>query len=165
MNATAAHPPARSRHAIDAGSPSPVPDGRGAGLAVEVAREFLDRPLWPTRLDGVDRERAEILLSVMTYCYARGCLRSDEVERFAMENPSVEWLGAGTAIEADEVRRFRRRHFSLVVSCLAEFVLRSAVLHPGEAIATEANRLRRAIAEKHAQERLTVAVLNDTAAV
>jgi hypothetical protein len=164
MNA-AAQPRARNRHAIELGLPSHVPDGRNVALAVVVAHEFLDRPLWPTRLDGIDRDRAEILLSVLTYCYAKGSLRSDEVERLVAENAAVEWLASGGAITADEVRIFRQRHFSLVASCLTEFVLRSAVLHPGEAFASEANRLRRAIAEKHANERLTVAALNDTATV
>lgn len=164
MNA-AAQPQDRNRHAVELGLPSDVPDGRNVALAVAVAHEFLDRPLWPTRLDDMDLERAGILLSVMTYCYAKGCLRSDEVERLAAGNASVEWLSAGSAVSADEVRAFRQRHFSLVASCLAEFVLRSAVLHPGEAFASEANRLRRAVAEKHANERLTVAALNDTAAV
>lgn len=164
MNA-AASMPTRNRTAHDPGLPVEVPDGRNVALAASVAQEFLDRPLFPSRVAEPDRERAGILLSVMSYCYARGCLRSEEVQLAAVENPSVRWLGGGTEIPAGEIRNFRRRHFSLVASCLAEFVLRSAVLHPGEAFATEANRLRRAVAEKQAQERMAFAVLNDPAVV
>jgi hypothetical protein len=149
----------------EAGSrwPTAVPDARAVGLAVEVAREFLDRPLFPTRMVPEERERAETLLGVMVHCYGRGWFRPEDVEREAATNPSVEWLAAGAAVSAAEVREFRRRHFSLVASCLAEFVLRSAVLHPGEIFAAEATRLRRAVAEKHANERLAVAVLRDAA--
>jgi hypothetical protein len=155
--------PTRNCTARDPGLPVAVPDGRNVALAASVAQEILDRPLFPSRVPDLERERAGILLSVLTYCYARGCLRSEEVQLEAGENPSVRWLGAETEITAGEIQSFRRRHFSLVASCLAEFVLRSAVLHPGEAFATEANRLRRAVAEKQAQERLAFVVLNDPA--
>lgn len=140
-------------------------EARSVGLAMEVAREFVERPLIPSRLPRDQRQRAEVLLGAMVLCYARGWFRSEDVEREAKQNSAVRWMTAGTGIAASEVRAFRLRHFSLVASCLAEFVLRSAVLRPGEVFAAEAIRLRRAVAEKHATERLAVAVLNDAAVV
>lgn len=152
-----------SSSTLDLGLVAELPDARSVGMAVSVAHELIEWPLWPSRLRTEERERSEVLLSVMTYCYARGWFACAEVERLAGENPSVRWLAGGGAVPAAEVKAFRQRHFSLVASSLAEFVLRSAVLHPGEAIAAEAQRLRRAVAEKHAQERLTMAVLNESA--
>jgi hypothetical protein len=95
-------------------------------------------------IDGQDYTRArQVLLGVLTYFYAIGVYRSDEIAAALANNPSADSLHP-IAFQHSEpqvvLRRFRRAHRVAVESCLCD-VLRTVWPHGSNAdLEIETNR-------------------------
>ncbi|MBI2928946.1 MAG: hypothetical protein HYY24_25055 [Verrucomicrobia bacterium] len=81
------------------------------------------RPAGPAAGLGQAGPRPQMLLTLLTYCYATGCLGSDDIERGAARNPTLRYLCAGAHPSSEQVRRFRRGHRTLITRCLRKALL------------------------------------------
>lgn len=86
-------------------------------LDVTSAVEWLERAVTFQRPTPA-APRPQILLTVLTYCYATGLLSSEEVEQASRRDLMVQYLCAGARPTAEQLRLFRRRHRPLIARCL-----------------------------------------------
>ena len=68
---------------------------------------------------------APMLLTLLTYCYARGLYDSRDIVAAAVYDPIVRYVCKGTRLNWEMLRGFRRKHRSLLLHCLG-WVLKQA---------------------------------------
>jgi len=68
---------------------------------------------------------APMLLTLLTYCYARGLYDSRDIVAAAAYDPTIRYLCKGTRLRWETLRGFRRKHRALLLHCLG-WVLKQA---------------------------------------
>jgi hypothetical protein len=76
--------------------------------------------------------RPEMLLSLLTYCYATGVFSSQDIEAACRQDPVARYLCANNFPDAKTLRRFRRLHREQIRQSLANLFQRAAQIRFGE---------------------------------
>ena len=105
-----------------------VSEWTGRGPLVSLILDVTSAVEWPKAAVpvaglGQTGPRPQMLLTLLTYCYATGCLGSDDIERGAARNPTLRYLCTGAQPSSEQVRRFRRGHRTLIMWCLGKALL------------------------------------------
>lgn len=87
-----------------------------------------------------------MLLTLLTYSYARGIYDSQELEERTRTHSDLAYLCAGERPDADTLRRFRRRHGRLVQTALRRLLAASVATEGYDADAEADRRLEHAAA-------------------
>lgn len=61
---------------------------------------------------------APMLLTLLTWCYARGLYDSRDIVAAAAYDPTIRYICKGTRLRWEMLRSFRRRHRALLLHCL-----------------------------------------------
>jgi hypothetical protein len=64
--------------------------------------------------------RPQMMLSLLTYCYAAGLYESERIAREIFRDQALRYLCAETFPDAQTLRRFRRRHHGALKQCLVD---------------------------------------------
>lgn len=107
------------------------------------------------RLGRVRTLRTEIMLAVLTYCYALGMLRMTDIETAIASGFVKIGVVEGAPLDQFALIRFRRHNRDLIAQCLAHVLERlqaapgargeSGVLSPERATVLAGERIERAI--------------------
>jgi hypothetical protein len=97
----------------------------GRGSLVSLVLDVTSAVEWPAAaapVAGLDPlgPRPQILLTLLTYGYARGVFSSEAIMRTSMRDPVLGYLCAGATPTREQVRQFRRRHRPLIAQCLGK---------------------------------------------
>lgn len=82
--------------------------------AVQTVGERLPRPL-----EAPGQHSPQMLLTLLTYCYAAGVYGSEDIEYDCRNDAATRYLCANTAPDQDAIRNFRRANRRLIEDCLA----------------------------------------------
>jgi hypothetical protein len=63
--------------------------------------------------------RPQMMLTLLTYCYAASLYGSQDIERAMRDNRTVRYICARTYPDWQALRQFRRQHRDLIRQCLA----------------------------------------------
>ena len=74
--------------------------------------------------------KSRMLLTLVTYCYARGLYSAEEIESAAHVDPVVSYICARDYPTAIEIRDFRRNRKDLVVQALAKALEKDSFFRP-----------------------------------
>lgn len=88
--------------------------------AVQTVGERLPRPL-----EAQGRHSPQMLLTLLTYCYAAGIYGSEDIEDDCRNDAATRYLCASTSPDQETIRNFRRANRLRIEDCLA-LVYRSA---------------------------------------
>ena len=69
--------------------------------------------------------RPQMMLTLLSYCYAAGMCGSQDIEWAAQSDKTVRYICAGKEPDWLTIRRFRRRNVELLRPCLA-YILKQA---------------------------------------
>lgn len=87
-------------------------------LTLEAAQSLATRPPH----DHAERPNPRMLLTLLTFSYASGWFRSEDVERAAATDPTGRYITAREPIRAADVRRFRRANRPWIEHCLTQVI-------------------------------------------
>jgi len=93
------------------------------GLALE-AVQTVDWRVYPVT-DDSQEFRPQMMLTLLSYCYAAGICGSHDIEWAGQADKTVRYICAGKEPDWLTIRRFRRRNVDLLRQCLA-FILKHA---------------------------------------
>ncbi len=92
----------------------PTPAGEPEGATMIIKRAAVETARNAEKTAGPGDSESDLPLSVMlgliSYCYARGIFRSDDIARRLQEQPELAAAFGGNLPDGPAVRRFRRRH-------------------------------------------------------
>ena len=116
-------------------------------------------PAWPN---------PRMMLTLLAYGYASGILGAAELEQASRENVTLRYICAREAVQAHQVKRFRRNYRPWIERALALVIARSLVhdspaLETGVAESNVAGGVLLTQALRLARDRLKLAMLLDTA--
>jgi hypothetical protein len=103
-------------------------EGR-AGL-ISMVRDAVQAVDWPHKESNFKIDESQcfpstLLMTLLTYCYAKGIYSSEQVAEAVKLDPTLRALFEKVRPEAETIRKFRRRHHEDVKQCLL-WVLRFA---------------------------------------
>ena len=75
--------------------------------------------------DASQEFRPQMMLTLLSYCYAAGICGSQDIEWAAQSDKTVRYICAGKEPDWLTIRRFRRRNAELLRQCLA-YILKHA---------------------------------------
>jgi hypothetical protein len=96
-------------------------------------------------LQPVARTPARTLLSLLTYCYARDIIASEEIEWACKEDAGARYLCAGILFLRENIREFRRANRPWIEESLAEVLMSQAATADAEAPAVARRKLELAV--------------------
>ena len=67
----------------------------------------------------LDETSPQMVLTLVTYCYAANIVSGHEIERAARSDESIRYICAYTRPGRDVIRRFRRTHRQLMEHCIS----------------------------------------------
>jgi hypothetical protein len=109
--------------------PNDLTEWVGSIALVRLALQAVDQaglrgpqPVFPT---ASSRCRPNMLLTLLTYAYAKGLTGSRDIELAIPGNQALKYIAAGDRPDWNTLRLFRRRNVALIRACLAE-ILRQA---------------------------------------
>ena len=130
--------------------------------AVQTVGERLPRPL-----DAPGRHSPQMLLTLLTYCYAAGVYGSEDIEYDCRHDAATRYLCANTSPDQDAIRNFRRANRPWIEDCLACLYRNACDLKPAPMTreSPPIPDLKRRTAEltRFVRRRLELAIMFDTA--
>ena len=72
---------------------------------------------------------ANMLLSVLTFCYSNGVFESEEIADISSEHTVLRYLCARKPLDAAVLRRFRKRHHHELKDCLEHYFGNATISH------------------------------------
>jgi transposase len=96
------------------------------GLALE-AVQTVDWRVYPVTDDNKEF-RPQMMLTLLSYCYAAGICGSQAIEWAAQSDKTVQYICAGKEPDWPTIRRFRRRNAELLSECLAHILKHACTL-------------------------------------
>ena len=101
-------------------APTPTGDPEGATMIIRrAAVETASRVVESGADGGTDSDLPlEVMLGLISYCYARGIFRSDDIARRLREQPELAKEFGRDLPDAQAIRRFRRRHADAIEETL-----------------------------------------------
>jgi hypothetical protein len=153
----------------DIGLPADLRKCLGEKLLLQMALDagqFVD---WSKADPGAashPRFRPQMMLTLLSYCYAAGCYESRELELAVQNDPTMRYICAHSYPGWIEIRQFRRRHRPLVEQCLSRVLEKAWMVRTSQAEEgwTGGNRLGPELARKcavAARDRIEVAIILD----
>lgn len=104
--------------------PKDLTEWVGSIALVRVTLEAVVKTQALARGDGLKQTfggcRPQMLLTLLTYAYARNILGSRDIETAIPESKPLKYICAGDRPDWNLLRRFRRQYKALVQACLAE---------------------------------------------
>jgi hypothetical protein len=91
---------------------------------------------------GALSSKSRMLMTLLTYCYARGLYSASAIASATRENPVARYVCAGDYPTAEEIREFRRNRKILVVKALAKVLERFCALRPCQLSAIQESERR-----------------------
>jgi hypothetical protein len=82
--------------------------------AVQTVGEGLPRPL-----AAAGRHSPQMLLTLLTYCYAAGVYGSEDIEYDCRNDAATRYLSANASPDQNAIRNFRRANRQSIEACLA----------------------------------------------
>jgi hypothetical protein len=98
--------------------------------------QSLERCKLGTAVIGTTGLRPEMMLTLLSYCYASRLYGSQEIERAVCTNRTIRYICARTFPDWRAIRYFRRHNRELIEQCLA-YVLRKAWILQAEPFDTD----------------------------
>jgi hypothetical protein len=97
---------------------------------VRTTLEVVARVEWPAGTETFstwDRTpyRAPILLTLLTYSYARGIFPSEEIRQRLYRDPVLHYLCCKEYPDEEVLRAFRRKHERLLEQCVGDVLMRA----------------------------------------
>ena len=80
--------------------------------------------------------RGAMLLTLLSYCYARGVYGSRDIELFSQQDRQALYICSNNVPDWNVIRRFRRAHARTVQRCLGEMVANITTGRTGDSIET-----------------------------
>ena len=105
------------------------------GLALE-AVQTVDWRVYPVTEDSQEI-RPQMMLTLLSYCYAAGMCGSQDIEWAAQSDKTVRYICAGKEPDWLTIRRFRRRNVELLRQCLAYILKHAWVLRDARGSSSE----------------------------
>jgi hypothetical protein len=100
-------------------------------LALDAAQTVGDR--FPRPFEAAGRHSAQMLLTLLTYCYAAGVYGSEDIEYDCRHDATTRYLCANGLPDQDSIRSFRRANRPRIEDCLARVYRNACDLRPAEA--------------------------------
>ena len=104
-------------------------------LALE-AVQTVDWRVYPVT-DDSQEIRPQMMLTLLSYCYAAGICGSQDIEWAVQSDKTVRYICAGKEPDWLTIRRFRRRNAELLRQCLAYILKHACVLRAGRGLPSE----------------------------
>jgi hypothetical protein len=104
-------------------------------LALE-AVQTVDWRVYPVT-DDSQEIRPQMMLTLLSYCYAAGICGSQDIEWAAQSDKTVRYICAGKEPDWLTIRRFRRRNVELLRQCLAYILKHACALRAGRGSSSE----------------------------
>jgi hypothetical protein len=105
------------------------------GLALE-AVQTVDWRINPVA-DGSQEFRPQMMLTLLSYCYAAGICGSQDIEWAAQSDKTVRYICGAKEPDWLTIRRFRRRNVELLRQCLAYILKHACALRAGRESSSE----------------------------
>jgi len=106
-------------------------DRRLLNLVLEVV-QTVDGKAMKQRAGVVPRFRPQMMLTLVTYCYAACLFGSQDIEFAILSDPLVRYICARTYPAWQEIRSFRRLNREVIRKCLSETFRRAWLILAGQ---------------------------------